>query len=371
MLVAVIPSSNSPEKSSGGVIVNPSSSPGSSVHDPSPLSTPAERLAPLGTPETVSESDSDPSVSVREDDRSSGIALSSTPDASDTTSVGASATPETETVIDSAGDTSVSTGCVRRMFRKAEVTPAPLTSWSCAKVNFENSPVKNSPTGIRKVCHSPFPEYDPPSRPQSCDPCTLKVRFELIPSSVSNPIAWTSPSPSLRNSNSRIVSSVIVAGNGMSFQLLPVRESPAPSSITAASPKLSCSSPYDEIWSSLNATSIVAVSVAAARTESSNSPEKSEGGVIDNPSRSPGASVHDPSPLSTPADRLAPLGTPDTVTLNDSDPSASVSEEDRSSGIALSSAPPASVTTTTGVSASGVTLSVTVAVVSPVTSSMV
>ena len=84
--VAVTPRSNVPEKSSGGVLVRLSGRSGSVarssdeiVHVPSPLSVPAESTAPSGTPEIVTESDSEPSVSLNDAEISIAIAESSSP----------------------------------------------------------------------------------------------------------------------------------------------------------------------------------------------------------------------------------------------------------------------------------------------------
>ena len=83
--------------SAGGVIVSPASCAGVSVHTPPPVSVPADRLAPEGTPEIVIASDSPGSVTAEAIE--SGIAVSSLPLASATVSVGASATPVTVTSI--------------------------------------------------------------------------------------------------------------------------------------------------------------------------------------------------------------------------------------------------------------------------------
>ena len=63
------------------------------------MSVPADRVAPSGTPEMVTLSVSEPSVSVSSDEIVSGIAVSSLPVASSTTRVGASASGSTETAI--------------------------------------------------------------------------------------------------------------------------------------------------------------------------------------------------------------------------------------------------------------------------------
>ena len=87
-----------PLKFSPGVIVRPSRSATSRVQVPSPLSVPADRVAPSGTPEMVIEMPSFASSSSVSID--SAIALSSSPDASLTSSVAPSATAATSTVKD-------------------------------------------------------------------------------------------------------------------------------------------------------------------------------------------------------------------------------------------------------------------------------
>ncbi len=85
-----------PLKFSPGVIVKPSRSATSRVQVPSPLSVPADRVAPSGTPEMVIEMPSFASSSSVSIERA--IALSSAPAASPTSSVAPSATASTSTV---------------------------------------------------------------------------------------------------------------------------------------------------------------------------------------------------------------------------------------------------------------------------------
>ncbi len=85
--------------------------------------------------------------------------------------------------------------------------------------------------------------------------------------------------------------------------------------------------------------------------------------MIVRPSSSPGVSVQLPSPLSTPADKLEPLGTLLTVRLKLSEPSVSVRAEERSRPMAVSSRPPESLTASSGVSATAVVVTVMVSVV--------
>ena len=77
--VAVTARENEPLKFSGGVMVRPARSDGSSNQVPSPLSVPPDNWAPFGTPEMITESVSLPSVSVRATSRSIAIASSSFP----------------------------------------------------------------------------------------------------------------------------------------------------------------------------------------------------------------------------------------------------------------------------------------------------
>ena len=100
--VAVTVRVKSTSLSAGGVTVRPESCAGVSVQMPPPWSLPADKLAPAGTPETVTARLSEPSVSVSAEDIVSGIAASSSPVASATVSVGASATGSTVTLIVSA-----------------------------------------------------------------------------------------------------------------------------------------------------------------------------------------------------------------------------------------------------------------------------
>ena len=96
--VAVTPRSNDPLKSSAGVIVKPSSWSELSVQVPSPLSVPADSVAPSGTPLIVTVRVSE--LSARPASMSRAMAESSLPEASETSSVGVSATPSTSTVIE-------------------------------------------------------------------------------------------------------------------------------------------------------------------------------------------------------------------------------------------------------------------------------
>ena len=100
----LVPSSDASEMLVNGeeaelaVTVRPVSWAGVSVQDPSPLSVPAERDAPAGTPAMVIDRLSEPSRSVSAALMSSGIATPTPPAVSCVPTEGASATPSTVTV---------------------------------------------------------------------------------------------------------------------------------------------------------------------------------------------------------------------------------------------------------------------------------
>ena len=97
--VTVRTSGASAGRLSGRVKVRPASWAGVSDHEPSPLSAPADRPPPAGTPATVTDSDSEPSVSVNAAAIDSGMAAFSSPAAvAPTVRLGASATAATVTV---------------------------------------------------------------------------------------------------------------------------------------------------------------------------------------------------------------------------------------------------------------------------------
>ena len=100
VVVAVTVSWKSTSELAAGVTVRPSSWSGDRVQVPSPLSVPADRLAPAGTPEIVTLRTSEPSWSVRPEVIFSAMAVSSSPAAAATSSVGASASGATDTNIE-------------------------------------------------------------------------------------------------------------------------------------------------------------------------------------------------------------------------------------------------------------------------------
>src|SRR5690606_11276843 len=80
-----------------GVTVRPANCAGVKVQMPGAVSVPAERIAPSGTPEIVTDRLSDPSSSFKAAAISSAIALSSSPAASEVVMSGASASGATTT----------------------------------------------------------------------------------------------------------------------------------------------------------------------------------------------------------------------------------------------------------------------------------
>ena len=83
---------------SGTTMVSPASCSGVRLQVPLPVFVPADSTAPAGTPEIVTDSTSEPSVSLSAAEMASGIAAPSVPDAVGVTaSAGASATAPTVT----------------------------------------------------------------------------------------------------------------------------------------------------------------------------------------------------------------------------------------------------------------------------------
>ena len=110
------------------------------------------------------------------------------------------------------------------------------------------------------------------------------------------------------------------------------------------------------------------LSVDVATTDRVKSASEFAAGVIVRPVNWAAVSVQLPSPLSVPADRTAPVGTPLMTMLNVSEPSVSVSAEEMFNEIAWSSVPEASATVRVGASATSSTssgVSVVVAVSMP------
>ena len=279
---------------------------------PSPLSVPADRVAPSGTPEIVTVRVSE--LSVRPELISSAIALSSEPLASDVSSAGASATPATSTVIE------------------PEVVATSSPSADCAVTSRSNEPLKSSAGVIVSPSrsaddrvHVPSPLFVPADKvAPSGTPETVTVRTSEL-----------SVRPAL-------ISSVIaLSSEPLASDVFNVGASATPATTTVIDPLVVATSPP---------------SADCAVTPMSNEPLKSSAGVIVKPSRSPDDKVHVPSLLSVPAERVAPSGTPEIVTVRVS--LESVRPASISSAIAESSLPDASATSSVGISATPATSTV-------------
>ena len=305
------------------------------VHVPSPLSVPADNTAPSGTPEIVTERDSDPSVSVSAALISREIALSSAPDAvAPTSSVGPSATAATETskVFETVAVSSPSVVVTSTLSWKSPSEfsgGVMLRPFSCSGVNVA-LPSLNS-----IVCVAPSASTYVSVAPSGILPTSIETLSE--------------PSASVETAE---------ISNAIAVSSLP------PAAVTVTSASSATADTSTEIEPVVTAGVPPASSVAVAVTPRSMVPEKSSGGVIvklsnsvESAARSSAEIVQVPSPLSVPADNCAPSGTPEIVIERDSEPSMSVSDAPISSEIAESSAPNAvSPTTNVGASASAATL---------------
>ncbi len=307
--VAVTVRSKSPLKSAGGVMVRPVSSAGVKVTVPSGFTVPAERVAPAGISEMVTDSTS--SLSVRFDAISSAIGLSSSPDAGVTARVGVSAT----------GITSI--------FSVSEICAVSVPSVEVAVTVRSKSPLKSvggvmvrpvSSAGVKVTVPSgftvPAERVAPAGMSEMVTDSTssLSLRFEAISSAIG-------------------VSSLPAAG-------VTARVGVSATGVTSTL----------RFWL-VDAVSVPSVEVAV--TVRSKSPLKSAGGVMVRPVSSAGVKVTDPSGFTVPADRVAPAGISEMVI--DSTSSLSVRFDAISSAIGLSSSPDAGVTARVGVSATGIT----------------
>ena len=260
---------------------------------PSPLSVPADKVAPSGTPEMVTVSTS--LESVRPASISSEMAESSEPLASETSNVGVSATPATSTVI------------------RPVVVATSLPSADCAVTVRSNDPLKSSAGVIVRPFRSaadsvqlPSPLSVPADRfAPSGTPLIVTVRTSLEsvrPASISSAMAESSEP--LASETSNVGVSATPATSTVIVPLL----------VATSSPSADC-----------------------AVTVKSNEPLKSFAGVIVRPFRSAADNVQLPSPLLVPADKVAPSGTPEMVTVSTSE--LSVRPASMSSVIAESSEP--------------------------------
>src|SRR6185369_13279989 len=320
VVVAVTVSVKSTSLFAAGVSVSPTSCTGVNVHTPPPLSVPAERLAPAGTPLISIDSVSDPSVSVSELAIVSAIAWSSVPLASDTTSVGASASAATVTSI-------VSTVCaVAPPFASVVVA----VTVSVKSTSLFAAGVSVSPTSCTGVnVHTPPPLSVPAERLAPAGTPLISI------DSVSD--------PSVSVSELAIVSAIAWSSVPLASDTTSVGASASAATVTS-------------IVSTVCAVAPPFASVVVAVTVSVKSTSLFAAGVSVSPTSCAGVNVHTPPPLSVPAERLAPAGTPLISIDSVSDQSVSVSELAIVSAIAWSSVPLASDTTSVGASASAATV---------------
>ena len=298
-----------------------------SVTEPSGLTVPALRFAPAGMSETVTESVSDPSVSVSAGVMSSAMAVSSVPDAALTVRVGASASPVTETA-------------------SVSVTVA-VSPDSVSVVVTATARVKFASLSAGGVI----------ARPVS----SAGV-------SVTDPSGFTVPALSVAPVG--MSETVMLAVSLLSTSVTEMESAMAVSSVPLAALVPSVASAAVPVTVTPRVVVVVAVSpvdsVDVAATDNVKSAVLSVGGVIVRPVSCVGVSVTDPSGFTVPVDKVAPAGMSETVTVRVSEPSMSVSAEVMSRAIAVSSVPEAVFTVRVGASASPVTetasVSLTVAV---------
>ena len=154
------------------------------------------------------------------------------------------------------------------------------------------------------TCQLPFSSFSPAER--------------VAPSGTPENSTKRDSEPSVSVREARTVSGTSVSSRPMVSIVARLVASATPTTCTLTST-------VEEAVSLLEASVLVAVMLRAM------SPEKFSGGVSSSVARSSGATVHVPSPLSVPADNVAPSGTPEICTLSDSDPSRSRSAALKSS----------------------------------------
>ena len=304
-----------------GVKVRPGKSAGTTVHEPSPRSVPADSTAPDGTPLiTTSVMDSEPSVSARATPISSNIGSLTRPTAGSTTLTnGWSATPVTST---------------NNVVELSAVSP--LASTDDALTVIEKSASESAGGVTVSPARSPGVSVQ--------DPSPLSVPADnSAPAGTPEIVMWPRDSEP----------SVSVSAAPM-LREMAVSSAPAASATVMRGPSATASTETFKV--EVVVAESPSASVVVTETAKLNSPLAFGGGVTVMPTRSLVSNVQVPSALSVPADSSAPSGTPDTVTLVIiSEPSVSTSNGTISNGIAESSAPKASETVTIGASASPVT----------------
>ena len=304
----------------GGVIFSSARSSWFKVQEPSALALPALRLAFSGTPVMVIVSVSEPSVSASPAWISREMAVSSSPAVPFTSSSGVSATPVT------------STGRVIG----AEARESPWASSAMAVMVSSKFSLESVGGRMERPAMSCWSMVQVPS--------LLTVPAErLAPSGTPSMSRERDSDPSRSESAASI--------------LRLIRESSSP-----------CAGEAERIGASVTAVTVTgrevvvsamsppSASVARAVTLSLKSASESAAGVMVRPSRSAGLRVQEPSLFSVPAERLAPVGRSSMMMLRLSEPSVSVRRGLILSAMALSSAPVALSTVSSGLSASAATL---------------
>ena len=304
----------------------PSRSPASKVQVPLPLSVPADRLAPVGTPDTVTKS----TVSVLPGTAaaiSRAIAVSSAPEAASTVTSAASPTGFTVTF-----SVSVTLSSSSPCFDSA-VTVRLKSSLLSGGGVIERSP-PNKPGGI-------VTEPSVTASSTGLPPGLVMVRTAPsgTPSMVRDKTSCGSFSEAVMSS------AIAVSSSPTASCTINVGASASSSTLTLKDPVVSAV---------VVAPVSGSVSVEVTTTPNWKSVSSSSAGVIVRPERSPEVSVQLPSPLSVPADNVAPSGTP--VISTDRTSPLSVRPAVMFNGISASSAPAASLTTRVGASASAATL---------------
>ena len=307
----------------GGVMLRPDSCAEVSVQLPSPLSVPADRVAPVGTPEMTIPRLSEPSVSVRAEDRLNEIAVSSLPEAAATLNVGVSATGLTVTL---------------RVWTLSAVEPASVA----VAVTVRVKSLLLSLGGVML-------------RPDNC----AEVRVQL-PSPLSVPADRVAPvgTPEMTMAPRLSEPSVSLRAADRLNEI-------AVSSLPEAAATLNVGVSATGLTVTLRVWTLSAVepaSVAVAVTVRVKSLLLSLGGVMLRPDNCAEVRVQLPSPLSVPADRVAPVGMPEMV-IDKSLPSTKAEEISRA--IAASSLPLAAAAVRSGAETSTGTLALVLALALP------
>ena len=278
---------------SAGITVKPSRSPESNVHVPSPLSVPAFRKAPSGTPETTTESSP---LAASEMASGTSIVVSALvwpADSMETLNVGASATPVTST---------------SSVVVVVAVSPLDASVVVALTLNEKSSLLSAGGVTLRPSKSSASNVHDP-------SPLSVPA-LSAAPSGTPEIVMLKLSEPSVSERPASISSAIAVS----SLPTASAADNSASSALVSVASTEIVAVVVDESPSS---------SVAVAETVRSKAGVPSAT-VIERPSRSPASSVHVPSPLSVPASSVTPLGTSEIVIDSVSDPSVSESAAETS-----------------------------------------